>query len=166
MCLAVKNQKRGNHFMKFFTKIKKASTVILSIAMLASMSTPVLAAEPEPDQSIEIGSTTNDATAVPYSTIHPYKIGPDFVNISCRFGVNGGMFSVIVEDFAPNDYQMDIIMSGRNGTLWQEDDCLHNSSSRAFTCGSEVTNISLRILPRNRLWFPAKEKTFDVKVSW
>ncbi len=152
--------------MKFFMKIKKASPVILSVAMLASVSTPVLAAEPAPEQSVEVNLTaTNDTAIMPYSTAHPYQIGSNFVAIPCSFGVNGGIFSVIVENFAPNDYQMDIIMNGRNGMLWQEEDCLHNSSNRAFECSSEVRSISLRIRPRNR-WFPAKEKAFDVKVSW
>lgn len=155
-------------FMKFFTRINKVSAVLLSAMMIASTSTPVLAAETDQSAAVIItDSETSDDTAVTtYSVAHPYQIGSDFVNIPASFGSRGGIFSVIVEDFAPNDYQMDIIMNGRNGTLWQEDDCLHSSSNRAFECSSEVRSISLRIIPRNRLLFPARPKTFTVKASW
>lgn len=151
--------------MEFFTKIKKASAVILSVAMLASVSTPVLAAEPEPNQSTEVDlETANSATITPYGTTRTYRIGTDFVSIPCSFPPDG-LFSVIVDNFAPNDYQMDIIMNGRNGMLWQEDDCLHSSNNRVFTCGTDVTHILLRIRPRNR-WFPASPKAFTVRASW
>ena len=140
---------------------------MLSVATLLSTSTAAFAAEATSkevsaviDASVPADST--NATRIAY--VKEYWMGEtiNYVRIPCSFSAGGGMFSVIVEDFNPNDYRMDIILGGRDGTLWQED-CLHNSSSRAFECTYKVTYVNLRIVPRNRLLFPAKPKNDTVK---
>lgn len=145
---------------------------MLSVATLLSIPTTAFAA----DIAIETEETAvntpdtviNGTDTARISGIREYWMGKamDYTRIPCSFPSSGGMFSVIVEDFNPNNYRMDIIMWGRDGMLWQEEDCLHNSSSRAFECSREVTAISLRIVPRNKLLFPAKPKDFLVKVTW
>lgn len=84
--------------------------------------------------------------------------------IPCSFGSRGGYFSVLVHGFEPKKYQMDIIMYGHNGVLWQEQECLHEATSRVFECSSEVTSVALRIIPRPGL-FPAPAKGFSVEWS-
>ena len=153
---------------KYFTKFL---AMMLSIATLLSASTTAFATEAiSEEMPVVINATTpaNNTNATRIAYIKEYWMGKtmDYVRIPCSFTTGGGMFSVIVEDFNPNDYRMDIILGGRDGTLWQEEDCLHNSSSRAFECTYQVTYVNLRIVPRNRLLFPAKPKDFLVKVTW
>lgn len=161
-----------------FTKLVAAA--VLSAVTVASMSVSAFAAEPvaEVDPANTIESTVVSAQdpeivvdgiggVMPLSN-QAFWLGSNnsFKNISVSFPSSGGLFSVLVDNFNPSDYQMDIMMFGSNGLLWQEDDCLGSSNNRAFSCGSNVKSISLRIIPRNRLLFPATPRAFYTHVSW
>lgn len=77
-------------------------------------------------------------------------------------GINGNLY-IGVQNFEPSRYRMDITMTGRDGLVFSEDDCLGNSSSRTFWCGSDVTIVRIRIVPRNVL---IPTKVFDVSVTY
>lgn len=149
---------------------KKLAALLVSTMVASSMwSFSAFAAEAEVDTlAIEedIVTVIDDGEAMPLVTrapANPVTLGEtnQYTSFPCHFGSKGGYFSVIVHNFEPKKYQMDIIMYGRNGALWQEQECLHEASSRVFECSSEVTSVALRIIPRPGL-FPAPKKGFSV----
>ncbi len=141
----------------------------LVVAMVTSVSAPVMAAEvPVAESQVDIfasdGAGNSDEGIMPLAgETGTIQLGSNnrYTTIITNFKPNGGYFSVLVHDFDSKKYQMDISLNGKNGTLWQEFECLHDASSRVFECSSEVTSVSLRIIPRSG-WFPAPAKAFTV----
>lgn len=163
--------------------VKKILATALAVAMVTSVSVPVMAAEvPVAEEQVVV--LAGDSAENPDEGIMPLAqriiyLTNAFDDIPCSFGTNGGTFTVIVNedvtkskeemkhvDFDPSKYQMDIRMYGRNGLLWGEDDCLHNTSGRMFQCSSEVTYIHLRIIPRPKLIFTAPIHSFEVQLVY
>lgn len=168
-------------------RVKRFFATALAVAMVASVSVPVCAAElptnEEQVMAVDMEGNTDDLTTdggvMPLFTDTIRIGGASYTRIPCSFGANGGNFAVLVLNsvpgvdgvhpaiaYDPAKYQMDIIMNGNNGVLWQEMDCLHKTAhERVFQCSSEVTSISLRIIPRPG-WFPAPTRVFDVQVTY
>lgn len=162
--------------------VKKILATALAFAMVTSVSVPVMAAEvPVAEEQTVVVTDESvdnlDNGIAPLDTLY-YRIGgSSYTTIPCKFGASGGNFSVLVLNsvpgidgqkaiaYDPSKYQMDIIMYGRNGMLWQEKECLHDVNYRVFQCSSEVTSICLRIIPRTG-WFPAPTRVFDVQVTY
>lgn len=145
----------------------KKKVFSLGLALVLSLSLSMTAFAAEPVNAEEVVSITADVSGdegvMPLSshTITTDKDGA-FSNINVYGPCNLG---VLVREFDPGKYQMDIQMWGRNGLLWSENECLHNASSRVFECSSEVRSVSIRIVPRNT-WFPAPNKSFTVELNW
>ncbi len=148
--------------------VKKILATALAVAMVTSVSVPVMAAEvPVAEEQVVVladDSTENlDEGIMPLvGTRGSIILGESnvYTVIETSFKPKG-FFSVLVRDFDPKKYQMDIILYGSNGKLWGEEECLHDATSRVFECGSEVTSVALRIIPRPG-WFPAPARAFTV----
>lgn len=147
--------------------MKRFIATFLAIVLCASASLTAFAAEPAdeitPSASID---AEGDSGIMPLTT-DTYTVGngPSFVQVvNVPSGIPGDV-GIVVLNFEPNRYRMDIMMYGPDGLVWQEEDCLHNESSRTFLCGPGVTRISIRIVPRSSL-FPAPAKAFTVRVTY
>lgn len=151
-------------------KLRKFLALALAIVMAMSLlAIEAAAAEIDPKQSNTIEVTTaspNDANASS-TTSYPFLIGDNasFTRVIYKTGGVNCKVKIEVLKFVPSQYQMDIMMYGKDGLLFKEDDCLGNSSERIFTCGADVTSVWIRIIPRNTL-FPATAHDFAVLVTY
>lgn len=141
----------------------KFLALLLAVTLCFSMSLVVSAAEAD---------ATDDVVVIDANEVMPLGSGTYYIGATNAFvevaSYSGGAwtFSFDVANFDPGSYQVDIIMAGNSGTVWQEDDCLGKDyTARTFSCGSDVKRIYLRIIPRNKL-FPAPAKNFTVNVYY
>lgn len=153
--------------MKLFNKTKMtAVTLITSITVLFSTSASVCAATTDTKEGklpVPSAETQSNNVIMPLGSNTLYLGGSNaFTSVPVSFGAAGGVFAVSVPHFIPGSYRMDIMMWGRNGLLWQEEDCLGYSIGRGFQCGRDVTRISLRIVSRGS----TSTRVFAVNVSW
>lgn len=156
--------------------LRKFLAMALAVIMTVSLLTiGAVAAEIDPTQS-DVPKTTavipgeiNAISATSVGASYPFLIGGDesFTRVVYKAGGINCDVKVEVLKFAPSQYQLDIMMYGKNGLLSREDDCLGNSSSeRTFPCGADVTAFWVRIIPRNKLFFPATAHDFAVLVTY
>ncbi len=68
-------------------------------------------------------------------------------------------------DYNPKDYRVDIMVYSAKGLIWGEEDWMKDRDSASFWIGTDVTAVTLRIVPRPKL-FPAPQRTFEVQIAY
>lgn len=150
--------------------------VILVAAMaIATTSTSTVKAQSTDAEDSRIATVSQNETSIdPLVVVPPssetFMIGENnnFVEVARK---NSGLncnIQIVIRNWNNSRYQADVILNGRNGMIASHDNCIGGSSDgtgmREFWCGSNVTSVTLRIIPKNTL-FPARPKAFVVVVT-
>lgn len=144
--------------------IKRVLCVFMcAFCILVVSDVDVMAASPN---SLEIASgegISSPCLATPGSATFYIGENSNYTVIASSNSGIGRAVSVHVINFNASQYQADVMMAGRNGLIWSEDNCIGASGIRQFSCGNDVTYMYLRIRPKSSL-FPAQPQTFRVEV--
>lgn len=159
-------------------KVRRIITVVLAVVMVMSCAVPALAAEADGVTTgwadvNEVATATEPAgVGVSPRYVKEWSIGRTYVMV-IGSEVRNATVHVDVHDqvdsnvaYNPNDYQVDIIVNGANGRIWSEEDWMKDRNYNSFWIGTDVTGVLIRIVPRNRLLFPAPAKAFRVQVTY
>lgn len=119
--------------------VKKILATALVVAMVTSVSAPVMAAEvPVAESQVDIfasdGAGNSDEGIMPLAgETGTIQLGSNnrYTTIITNFKPNGGYFSVLVHDFDSKKYQMDISLNGKKwnslARIWVFTRCIFQS---------------------------------------
>lgn len=135
-------------------RVKRFFATALAVAMVASVSVPVCAAELPVDEEQVVAVSENSEQGsedgvMPMMESYRYSVGPNWTRIAYNpNGINGDLY-IDIENFNGVLHQVNIIMSDSAGrVVWTEDNCTQTSGTRRFECGANVCSVSIQIKPR------------------
>lgn len=161
--------------------MKKAYRIVmvaLAIVMVMCCTVPALAAEAsvaatmaEADEVVvatepaEISSTPRYVQHARIGSEYVMVIGTDVRNKTVQVSVLDEWGEENTLKYNPSDYQVDIMVNGADGLIWKSHDWMGSGSSNSFWIGTDVTGVWIRVIPRNKLLFPAPARFFDVQIT-
>lgn len=163
--------------VSFMKKARRILATVLLVAMsLSIMLVNASAAEIEANgqtsaimESAHRATESNNAAILPATPMYTnyYWVGSPHEQwvlvVNNQNGINSTV-KLTIEDFNAVLYQMDIKLNGRDGLLYQLDNCTKWGNEYSCWCGSDVVGVWVRIQPRAALI--TGDRSFRVKVEY
>ena len=153
-------------------KVRKFLATALAVVMSMSMAAPAFAAEATPDtaeQQTEVvveaaESVGNDNGGLMQLDMSSTWVGHRKTTVAYKAGGINATIWLKVKDWDGAKYQVNITMSGNNGTIWEADNCTGIFDSKDFWCGPDVTRVEVEIAPR--MGWITPDKSFLVECTY
>lgn len=132
----------------------------------SEIATVAPATEADDDSGISEQAVNLKTCQLGYDNKFVQIIGSEIRNKTVNIDIHGRVDNPSIA-YNPKDYQFDIRVMGKNGLIWQQDDWTGDTKNyNSFWIGTDVTSVSARIIPRNKLFGSATYHPFEVQIVY